>query len=316
MSQFLARRLLAIVFMLFGMSVLVFGAMRLLPGDIVNLMVGMQSSASAEQREAIEGQYGLDRPLVLQYTDWMGGVVRGDLGKSMRSQEPISHEIRRKLPVTLELTFLSLIFAVVVAVPLGIISAIRRNSPVDLFARILGVLGLAIPNFWLAIMLLLIASRYFHWLPSPVFTPFFDDPIENLQQMWMPAIALGMVMMANLMRMTRSIMLDVMGQDYIRVARAKGLSEWGVVVKHAIKNAGIPVITLIGMNAGYLLGGTVIIEQIFGLPGIGWMITNAIFQRDYTTVQSAVLITGLLFALVNLLVDVAYALLDPRIRFA
>jgi peptide/nickel transport system permease protein len=302
--------------MLFGMSVLVFGAMRLLPGDIVNLMVGMQSSASAEQREAIEGQYGLDRPLVLQYTDWMGGVVRGDLGKSMRSQEPISHEIRRKLPVTLELTFLSLIFAVVVAVPLGIISAIRRNSPVDLFARILGVLGLAIPNFWLAIMLLLIASRYFHWLPSPVFTPFFDDPIENLQQMWMPAIALGMVMMANLMRMTRSIMLDVMGQDYIRVARAKGLSEWGVVVKHAIKNAGIPVITLIGMNAGYLLGGTVIIEQIFGLPGIGWMITNAIFQRDYTTVQSAVLITGLLFALVNLLVDVAYALLDPRIRFA
>ncbi|MBX3069398.1 MAG: ABC transporter permease [Thermomicrobiales bacterium] len=316
MSQFLARRLLAIVFMLFGMSVLVFGAMRLLPGDIVNLMVGMQSSASAEQREAIEGQYGLDRPLVFQYTDWMGGVIRGDLGKSMRSQEPISHEIRRKLPVTLELTFLSLIFAVVVAVPLGIISAIRRNSPVDLFARILGVLGLAIPNFWLAIMLLLIASRYFHWLPSPVFTPFFDDPIENLQQMWMPAIALGMVMMANLMRMTRSIMLDVMGQDYIRVARAKGLSEWGVVVKHAIKNAGIPVITLIGMNAGYLLGGTVIIEQIFGLPGIGWMITNAIFQRDYTTVQSAVLITGLLFALVNLCVDVAYALLDPRIRFA
>jgi peptide/nickel transport system permease protein len=297
------------------MSVLVFGAMRLLPGDVVDLMLGMQTSASGEQREALETRYGLNRPLVLQYTDWMGSVLQGDLGRSMRSQEPIIDELRRKLPVTIELTVLSLILAAVVAVPLGVISAVRANSFVDLTARIIGVAGLAIPNFWLAIMLLLISSRFFGWLPSPVFTSFFRDPVENLQQMWMPAVALGVAMMANLMRMTRSVMLDVMGQEYVRVARAKGLSESGVVRRHALKNASIPIVTLIGMNAGYLIGGAVIIEQIFGLPGIGWMITNAIFQRDYTTVQSVVLVTGLLFALVNLGVDVLYAVLDPRIRF-
>jgi peptide/nickel transport system permease protein len=314
-ARFLVHRLLAMVVVLFGMSVLVFGAMRLLPGDVVHLMIGMQSSASADQREALEARYGLDRPIVLQYTDWMGGVLSGDLGRSMCSQEPISTELRRKLPVTLELTALSLAIAALAAIPLGILSAVRANSVVDLLARLVGVAGLSIPNFWLAIMLLLISSRYFGWLPSPVFTSLRDDPIENLQQMWMPALALGTAMMANLMRMTRSIMLDVMGQEYIRVARAKGLAERKVITRHAVKNASIPIVTLIGMNAGYLLGGAVIIEQIFGLPGIGWMITNAIFQRDYTTVQSVVLMTGFLFALVNLVVDVLYAYLDPRIRF-
>jgi peptide/nickel transport system permease protein len=316
LARFLIHRLIAMVFVLFGMSVLVFGAMRLLPGDVVDLMVGMQTSASSEQRDALETRYGLDRPLVLQYTDWMGGILQGDLGLSMRSREPIISELKRKLPVTLELTVLSLIMASAIAIPLGIISAVRANSFVDLVARIIGVAGLSIPNFWLAIMLLLVASRYFSWLPSPVFTSFFDDPVENLQQLWMPAVALGLAMMANLMRMTRSVMLDVLGQDYVRVARSKGLAEFAVVLRHALKNASIPIVTLIGMNAGYLIGGTVIVEQIFGLPGIGWMITNAIFQRDYTTVQSVVLVTGLLFALVNLGVDVLYAFLDPRIRFS
>ena len=316
MARFLIHRLIAMVFVLFGMSVLVFGAMRLLPGDVVDLMLGMQTSASSEQRDTLEARYGLDRPLVLQYTDWMGGILQGDLGRSMRSREPIIDELQRKLPVTLELTALSLVMATAIAIPLGIISAVRANSFVDLVARVIGVAGLSIPNFWLAIMLLLVASRYFSWLPSPVFTSIFDDPVENLQQLWMPAVALGSAMMANLMRMTRSVMLDVLGQDYVRVARSKGLAELAVVRRHALKNASIPIVTLIGMNAGYLIGGTVIVEQIFGLPGIGWMITNAIFQRDYTTVQSIVLVTGLLFALVNLGVDVLYAFLDPRIRFS
>ena len=316
MARFLIHRLIGMVFVLFGMSVLVFGAMRLLPGDVVDLMLGMQTSASSEQRDTLEARYGLDRPLVLQYTDWMGGILQGDLGRSMRSREPIIDELKRKLPVTLELTALSLVMATAIAIPLGIISAVRANSFVDLVARVIGVAGLSIPNFWLAIMLLLVASRYFSWLPSPVFTSIFDDPVENLQQLWMPAVALGSAMMANLMRMTRSVMLDVLGQDYVRVARSKGLAELAVVRRHALKNASIPIVTLIGMNAGYLIGGTVIVEQIFGLPGIGWMITNAIFQRDYTTVQSIVLVTGLLFALVNLGVDVLYAFLDPRIRFS
>lgn len=315
MGQFLARRLLSLIPVLIGMSILIFGAMRLLPGDIVDLMAGMQSTASGAQRQEAEHKYGLDRPLPVQYLDWIGHVVRGDFGRSMRTQQPIRDDLVRKLPITFELAILSICLAIVIAVPMGIVSAVKLNSMPDFVARILGVLGLSIPNFWLAIMLLLISSRYFGWLPSPIFVPFSKHPLENLQQMWMPTLSLALVMVANIMRMTRSTMLESLGQDYIRVARAKGLCERTVIWRHALRNAAIPVVTLIGMNVGYLLGGAVIVEQIFGLPGVGWLIANAIYQRDYTTVQSTVLIVAFLFAVINLLVDLLYAFLDPRIRY-
>ena len=315
MRRYLVKRVLSLLLVLFGMSVLVFGAMRLLPGDVVDLMMGMQTSASGEDRDALERRYGLDRPVVVQYLDWMGGLLQGDLGRSLRTQQPVSQELMRKLPVTVELTILSVALSVVIAIPLGVISAAKSNTVTDLLVRIVGVLGLSIPSFWLAIMLLLVSSRYFGWLPSPIFVSIRDDPVQNLQQMWMPTVSLALVMVANIMRMTRAITLEVFGQEYIRVARAKGLIERAVVVRHALRNASIPIVTLIGMNAGYLLGGSVVVEQIFGLPGLGWLVANAIFQRDYTTVQSAVLVIGLLFAVINLLVDLLYAYLDPRIHY-
>jgi peptide/nickel transport system permease protein len=316
LGRYLFRRLLSLIPVLIGMSVLIFGAMRLLPGDVVDVMVGMQSSATSQQRAAVEREYGLDRPLPVQYLDWMGRVVRGDLGVSMRTKQPIVDDLLRKLPITVELAILSIALSVLIAVPLGILSAARPNSVVDLIVRLVGVLGLSIPNFWLAIMLLLVSSRYFGWLPPPIFIPFFDHPLKNLEQMWMPSVSLALVMVANVMRMTRSTMLEVLGHDYVQVARAKGLAEGRVIVRHGLRNAAIPVVTLVGMNVGYLLGGAVIVEQIFGLPGIGWMIANSIYQRDYTTVQSVILVAAVMFAVVNLLVDMLYVYLDPRIRYA
>jgi peptide/nickel transport system permease protein len=298
------------------MSILVFGAMRLLPGDIVDLMAGMQSSSSSEQRANVEERYGLDRPLPVQYLDWMGHVVQGDLGVSMRTKQPILDDLLRKLPITVELAILSISLAMLIAVPLGVISAVRPNSLIDFVVRIVGVLGLSIPNFWLAIMLLLVSSRYFGWLPPPIFVSFRSDPIRNLEQLWMPSVSLALVMVANIMRMTRSTMLEVLAQDFVQVARAKGVRESIVISRHALRNAAIPIVTLVGMNVGYLLGGAVIVEQIFGLPGIGWMIANSIYQRDYTTVQSVILVAALLFAVVNLLVDLLYVYLDPRIRYS
>lgn len=316
MGRFLARRLLSLIPVLLGMSILIFGAMRLLPGDVVDVMVGMQSTVTSAQRQAVEQTYGLNRPLPVQYLDWMGQIVRGDFGRSMRTQQPIRDDLLQKLPITVELSFLSICLAIIFAVPLGIVSAVKPNSLLDFFSRILGVLGLSIPNFWLAIMLLLVSSRYFGWLPPPIFVPFSQDPLANLQQMWMPALSLALVLVANIMRMTRSTMLESLSEDYIRVARAKGLAERAVIWRHALRNAAIPVLTLIGMNVGYLLGGAVIIEQIFGLPGVGWLIANSIYQRDYTTVQATVLIVAFLFAIINLLVDVLYAFFDPRIRYS
>jgi peptide/nickel transport system permease protein len=315
LARYLIRRLVSLIPVLLGMSILIFGAMRLLPGDVIDLMAGMQSSTSSEQRAVLEHRYGLDRPLPVQYLDWIGHVARGDFGLSMRSQQPIRDELQHKLPITLELALLSILLAIILAVPLGVLSAIRPNTVIDLVARFVGVLGLSIPNFWLAIMLLLVSSRYFGWLPPPIFVPLWSDPVRNLEQMWMPTVSLALVMVANIMRMTRSTMLEVLEQDFVRVARAKGLRESKVITRHALRNAAIPVVTLIGINVGYLLGGAVIVEQIFGLPGIGWLIANSIFQRDYTAVQSVILVAAFLFAVVNLLVDLLYVYLDPRIRY-
>jgi peptide/nickel transport system permease protein len=314
MGRYLSKRLVSLSTTLLFMSLVVFFMVRLMPGDVVDIMLGQETAASEEILATLRRQYGLDQPLYVQYIRWMSHILRGDLGLAMRTRMPIRKDMLRKLPITIELAILSVSLSVIIAIPLGILSALKSNSVTDLLSRFVGIIGLSFPNFWLAIVLILIASRGFSWLPPPMFVSFFENPLQNLAQMAMPAFTLGFRMVASVMRMTRSTMLEVMGQDYVQVARAKGLAERHIIARHALKNASIPIITLIGINLGYLLSGTVIVEQIFGLPGLGWMLVNAIHQRDYTTLQAAVLASCLFFALTNLLVDILYAYLDPRIR--
>jgi len=314
MGTYLSKRLVNLLTTLLFMSVVIFLMVRLMPGDVVDIMLGQETAASEEVLATLRRQYGLDQPLHIQYIRWMSHILRGDLGLAMRTRMPIQEDMLRKLPITIELAILSVGLSVIIALPLGIFSALRPNSPADFICRFLGIVGLSFPDFWLAIVLILVASRVFGWLPAPMFVPFFENPLQNLSQIALPAFALGFRMVASVMRMTRSTMLEVMGQDYIQVARAKGLPDRYVVVRHALKNASIPIITLIGINLGNLLSGAIIIEQIFGLPGLGWMLVNAIHQRDYTTLQASVLVSCLFFALTNLCVDVLYAYLDPRIR--
>jgi peptide/nickel transport system permease protein len=267
-------------------------------------------------RANLERTFGLDKPIHVQYLSWMADVVRGDLGHSLRTNEPVVSILLNRLPITAELAALSLVVAVALALPLGVVSAVHRNSRLDFLARIIGLVGLSIPNFWLATMLILVASLWFRWLPPIIFVGLTQNPLDNLQQMLIPTVALAMPLMAVTMRMTRSAMLEVLRQDYVRTARAKGVRENAVTYGHALANALIPIVTIIGIQMGYLLGGAVIIEQIFGLPGLGWMILNGIFQRDYPVVQGGILFVAVVFLVLNLLVDVVYAFLDPRIKYS
>ncbi len=315
MNRYILRRLLLLVPTLLGVSILVFGLMRLLPGDVVQVLIGPELNVSDEQRAALYRMLGLDVPLHVQFFRWLGGVLRGDLGFSLRTDQPVIAIIRQRLPVTLELTLLSLLFSWLLAIPLGILAAVRRNGAIDLFSQLVGLIGLSVPNFWLATMLLLATSLLLRWQPSPIWVSIFDRPWINLQIMILPVISLSVAQVAVVMRMMRSTMLEVLGRDYIRTARAKGLSEAATLAGHALKNAFIPVVTVMGVQVGLLLSGAVVIEQIYGLPGIGWMILNGIYQRDYTLVQGGVLFVAVAFVLVNLLVDLLYAYLDPRIRY-
>ena len=289
--------------------------MRLLPGDVVRVLVGPELNISAAQRATLERMLGLDAPLHLQYFRWLGAVLQGDFGLSLRSSQPVLAIIKQRFPITLELSLLSLLVSWVIAVPLGIWAAVRRRGMAEFTSQVVGLVGLSVPNFWLATMLLLATSLWLRWQPSPLWVSIFKDPVTNLQMMIMPVIALSAALVAAIMRMVRSSMLEVLGQDYIRTAQAKGLGGRVILVRHALKNAFIPVVTVMGVQLGLLLGGAVVIEQIFGLPGIGWMILNGIYQRDYTLVQGGVLFIAVVFVLINLLVDVLYAYVDPRIRY-
>ena len=289
--------------------------MRLLPGDVVRVLVGPELNISAAQRATLERMLGLDAPLHLQYFRWLGAVLQGDFGLSLRSSQPVLAIIKQRFPITLELSLLSLLVSWLIAVPLGIWAAVRRRGMAEFTSQVVGLVGLSVPNFWLATMLLLATSLWLRWQPSPLWVSIFKDPVTNLQMMIMPVIALSAALVAAIMRMVRSSMLEVLGQDYIRTAQAKGLGGRVILVRHALKNAFIPVVTVMGVQLGLLLGGAVVIEQIFGLPGIGWMILNGIYQRDYTLVQGGVLFIAVVFVLINLLVDVLYAYVDPRIRY-
>ena len=316
MFKYILRRILILIPTLIGMSLLIFVMMRLLPGDIVDAMVGMDSTVTDEAKEELRAAFGLTDPWPVQYTRWIGEILRGDLGTSFRSREPITDQLLRALPITLELAFLAILMSIPVAIPLGILSAVRQNSKIDLLARVIGLIGLSVPSFWLATLFLLFTSLVFRWVPPVIWINPLEDPLGNLKQMALPALALAVQLMAVEMRMMRASMLEVLRQDYIRTVRAKGLGERAVLYRHALKNAFIPVITIIGIQMGVLMGGSIIIEQIFGLPGIGWYLLQGIFNRDYPIVQVTTLFLAAIFVVVNLFVDMAYAFLDPRIRYA
>ena len=320
MRTYIIRRLLLMLPTLFILTMLVFLSVRFIPGDVIDAMLAQMDDvyvAGAEwDREALERQLGLDVPVYVQYGRWMRGILlHGTLGDSLIDDFRIEERILGRLPVTLELGFLAIVIGLVVALPVGIYSAIRQDTAADYVGRSIAIIGLATPNFWLALMVMLYPAIWWGWSPSIELIPFAEDPLGNLGMFIIPAGILGTAMAASTMRMTRTMMLEVLRQDYIRTGWSKGLKERVVVVRHAVKNALIPVATMIGLQVPILVGGSVIIEEIFALPGIGRMFVNALKLRDYPTVQGVNLFLSAVVMLSILLVDVIYPYLDPRVRY-
>jgi peptide/nickel transport system permease protein len=318
MLRYLTQRFIAFVPTLLGVSILIFAAIRAVPGDAVVAMLGTEAGMLTEtQRASLEEYFGLDRPPVEQYFRWMGGVVRGDLGLSVRHGAPVLDVILSRFPLTLQLAFMAMLIALSIGVPIGILSAVKHNSIIDLFGRLIGLLGLATPAFLLGTLIIFVLSYYFKMQPnSGDYVSFAQDPRANLSQLIFPAFTLGFSFSASVMRTTRSAMLEVLGQDYVRTARSKGLTERVVIQRHALRNALIPLVTIISVEIGYLLGGTVIVEEIFALPGLGRLVYNAISQRDYALVQGIALFVAFNFVAINLIADLIYAAVDPRISYA
>jgi peptide/nickel transport system permease protein len=314
MYRFVVRRLVLSIPILLLVTIMVFGLIHLIPGDPATVILGQE--ATPETKAALRHDLGLDQPLIVQYLTWLGNVLRGDLGRSLVDHTPVAEQIKLRLPITLELTIGTFIIALLIALPAGIISATRRGSIADYSSTLIALGGLSIPPFWLAIMFILLFAVKLHWLPASGWVPLSEDPRANLAAMIMPMAATGIRESAALTRMLRSSLLDVLGADYVRTARGKGLGEWLVIMRHALTNALVPVVTSSGLLLAGLLGGLVITETIFAIPGFGRLIVEAIYQRDFVTVQGAILVSALLVVLVNLLVDLLYALIDPRIRLA
>jgi len=313
MQQYVLKRLLLVVPTLLLISVIVFFPIRLIPGDIVVLM--FEEKAYAKDLDALRAKLGLDRPPYLQYATWLGQVVQGNLGESLWTKRPVLEEMRRRLPVSFELGAMAIIVALCLALPLGVLSAMRQDTLKDYAGRSVAIVGLSVPAFWKATLVIVLPSIWFGWAPPLQFTPFSENPWQHLSQFILPAIILGIAPGASIMRLTRALMLEVLRQDYIRTAWSKGMREPRVVLKHAFKNAVIPVITIVGIQIAEVASGTVIMETIFGLPGMGRFLIDAIFQRDYPVVQGVILLIASIIVFVNLLVDMTYGYLDPRIRY-
>ena len=315
MIPFLLKRCGLALISLFGVLVLVFAMVRLVPGDVVTNLIGLDTNITPERREELRRLFGLDLPLHTQFGQWFGALLQGNLGSSLRTERSVLTDLALRFPVTLQLTFFALIIALLIAIPLGVAAATNRGKALDTFASSFALLGIAAPSFWIAILCILFFSLQLRWFPPSGYVLFNEDPLGNLKTMFLPSLALGLSLAAATMRIVRSSLLEVLMLDYTRTARAKGLNERRVVYRHAFRNALIPVVTVIGLQVGNLLGGTVIIEQIFGLPGIGRFALEGINLRDYPVVQGAILVVAGGFVLVNVLVDVLYALIDPRVRF-
>ena len=312
MTEFLVRRAFISAVTLVLISLIVFTGVRMIPGDPARVMAG--TDADAAGLEEVREKYGLHDPIPVQYVRWIGLALRGDLGESIRTRQSVAWTVAIKLPITVELACLALLIALALAIPAGVIAAVRRNTAWDVLASAASLCGVSIPNFWLGIMLILLVSVRLGWLPASGFVPLFEDPVANVKRMLMPALVLGTALAAVLMRQTRNAMIEVLSADYIRTARSKGLAGSAVVVRHALRNALIPVVTILGLQMGALMGGAVVTESIFVLPGFGRLIVEAVFTRDYPVVQGVVLITASSYVLINLLVDISYTVLNPRIR--
>ncbi len=314
MQAYITRRLLALLPTLILVSLIVFFCQRLIPGDVIDLMLSQNDLATDLDRAVIEAALGFDQPMYIQYFSWIGDVVQGDLGDSLWQNTPVTQQLAETMPITFELGFLALIVALTVAIPIGIYSAVRQDTAGDYVARSFSLLMLAIPGFWLGTLVMVFPSVWWRWSPELEYVPFFEDPLQNLSLMIVPAILLGLSMSAVTMRMTRTMMLEVMRQDYVRTARAKGLSEVAVILRHALRNGLIPVVTLIGLQVPLLIGGAVIMERIFVVPGMGLLLLEAISQRDYPVVSGVFVVVGFGVLLINLAVDLSYGWLDPKVR--
>ena len=314
MAQYILRRLALLIPVLLGVSLVVFTLVRLIPGDATLLAIGVDQRITAEQRELVRKSYGLDQPPPVQYVRWMQHVLQGDLGTSLRTRRSVNEELRLRLPVTIELTLLAALLGTAPAMAVGVLAAVRRNSALDYAATIGTLIGVSVPNFLLATLLVLVFSLWLRWLPPIGYVELTKDPIENLRTMLLPALSLSLPLAAVLMRNTRSAVLEVLGQEHVRVARAKGLTERRVLGRHVILNASLPILTVVGIQVASLLGGTVIIETIFALPGIGRYIYEAIANRDYPVVQGVTIVIAAIFVVVSMTVDILYAVLDPRLR--
>ena len=315
MGIWLLRRVGQVIPTLVILSILIFGLQQLMPGDPAEIMAGEERGDPVVIAQ-IRAELGLDRPIPEQYLRWIGKVLTGDFGFSWRIRVPVSELILTKLPVTFQLASMAFIIAILIGVPLGIISAVRKNTPADWAANGAALFGISTPNFWLGIMMILLFSVHLGWLPPSGYVPLFEDPVQSLSTTIMPAFVLGTGVASVLMRHTRAAMLTALSQDYVRTARAKGLKERVVVWKHALRNALIPVITLGAIEFGRLLAGAVLTEQIFTIPGFGKLIVDAVFNRDYPVVQGVVLATALIFVLLSLLADLLYMAINPRLRNA
>ena len=320
MGNYVVRRLLLFIPALIGASMLIFVLMRLVPGDIAEILVYQTGSETSgvqqKQIQQIRQELGLTQPVMIQYLSWIGGAVRGDFGKSYSQRRPVWDILRERFPRSMELAILTLALALIWAIPLGVISAVHQNRPIDYLARIASLSGLSLPLFVTGALILYGLVRVFHWIPPLEFVAFTENPVENLKQLIWPALAQAYYISAPITRLTRSQMLEVIRQDYVRTARAKGLAERAVVYRHALRNSLLPVVTFVGWWGGRLLGGLVIMEIIFVVPGMGTALVQAVSQRDYPTVQAMVFVMAVVFLVVNLLVDLLYVWLDPRIHYA
>ncbi|MDY0245021.1 MAG: ABC transporter permease [Sphaerochaeta sp.] len=314
MGKYIVKRLLSLIPVLIGVSLIVFFMVRLIPGSALQMYMGTQVEATPEQMEQLKRLFGEDKPIPVLYIEWVGDIMRGDFGYSLRTGRPVLPDILSRLPISLELTLYSLVLALFIGIPLGILSSLKQDTFGDFLNRIIGLIGLSLPQFWLAALLVIAFSSSQGWIPMGNYVSLFENPLQNLKMFFLPSLAIGFGFAAVVMRYTRNSMLEVLQMDYVRTAKAKGLPKRKVIIIHALKNAILPVITVTGFNAGYLLGGSIVIEEVFALPGMGRLALYAINQRDYPVIQAIMLVIASLFVLVNLVTDLVYAMADPRIR--
>lgn len=316
MIRYIFRRLLAVLPTVLGISLVVFLIMHLIPGDTISAMIGTKQKLTETQMAALRAYFGLDRPLWEQYVRWLVNALQGNFGLSVRTGYPVAYEILSRFPMTVELTLISVAIGLTIGIPIGIWSALNQGKLADWIGRVVSMIGLAMPTFWLGTLIIFVLSVYFHFLPNAGnFVNFLEDPLGNLKQIIFPAFTLGFDFSASIIRTTRSSMLEELNKDYTITAKAKGVNQRTIIWRHCLRNALIPIITLVGFEVGYLFGGAVIVENIFSIPGLGRLLLNAINQRDYALVQGSIVFVATLFVLVNLMTDLAYAAANPRITY-